>query len=73
MPNPDCFTKGVFGSLLQVHDIVKITGKPNVLRACIPIQSQLEVEAWEQALHGYWDRQLLDLLKYNFPLDFNRS
>ena len=22
---------------------------------------------------GYWDRQLLDLLKYGFPLEFNRS
>ena len=22
---------------------------------------------------GYWDTQLLDLLKYSFPLDFNRD
>ena len=65
---------GVFsGSLLETHELVKATGKPNFLQARIPIQSQLNVEQWEKALVGYWDRQLLDLLKYGFPLDFNRS
>ena len=61
------------GSLLQAHELVKATGKPNYLQARIPIQSQLNVEQWEKALVGYWDRQLLELLKYGFPLDFNRS
>ena len=61
------------GSLLQAHELVKATGKPNDLQARIPIQSQLNVEQWEKALVGYWDRQLLDLLKYGFPVDFNRS
>ena len=65
---------GVFsGSLLEAHELVKATGKPNFLQARIPIQSQLNVQQWEKALVGYWDRQLLDLLKYGFPLDFNRS
>ena len=61
------------GSLLQAHELVKATGKPNYLQARIPIKSQLNVEQWEKALVGYWDKQLLDLLKYGFPLDFNRS
>ena len=61
------------GSLLQAHELVKGTGKRNYLQARIPIQSQLNVKQWEKALVGYWDRQLLDLLKYGFPLDFNRS
>ena len=26
---------------------------------------------WEKLLEGYWDRQLLYLLKYGFPIDFN--
>ena len=59
-------------SLLQIHDIVKKSGKPNFLKARIPIQSQLKVEAWEEALGNYWDRQLLELIKFGFPLDFNR-
>ena len=32
--------------------------------------SQLNVEIWEELLKGYWDQQLL---KFGFPLDFNRS
>ena len=31
------------------------------------------MEAWEKALHGFCERQLLELIKYGFPLDFNCS
>ena len=53
--------------------MVKLTGKPNFLQARIPIQPQLNIKAWEKALVGYWDRQLLELIKFGFPLDFNRA
>ena len=39
----------------------------------IPIQSQLNIYRWKHQLHNYWDQQLLDLLYYGFPLDFDRS
>ena len=55
------------------QEVVKKSGKPNFLQARIPIQSQLKVEAWEEALGDYWDRQLLELIKFGFPLDFNRA
>ena len=35
--------------------------------------SQLNVDRWEELLKGYWDQQLLQLLRFGFPLDFNRS
>ena len=38
----------------------------------IPVRTQLHVEAWEQYLHCYWDKQLIDLLRFGFPLDFDR-
>ena len=60
-------------SLLEIHDIVRQFGKPNFLGARIPVVSQLNVEAWEKHLKGYWDQQLLQLLKFGFPLDFNRD
>ena len=53
-------------SLLEAHQVVKLTGKPNFLQARIPIKSQLNVKAWEKALEGYWDRQLLELIKFGF-------
>ena len=60
-------------SLLEIHDTVRQSGKPNFLGARIPVVSQLNVEAWEKHLKGYWDQQLLQLLKFGFPLDFNRD
>ena len=68
--SPEC---GFSGSPLQIHEIVKSTGKPNFLQARIPIKSQLNVQHWEKVLAGYWDRQLLELIKFGFPLDFNRA
>ena len=73
LPAPDLGSSNFSGSLLQVHDIVKRSGKPNFLQARIPIQSQLQVGAWEEALGDYWDKQLIELIKFGFPLDFNRA
>ena len=43
------------------------------MQARIPITSQLNVEVWEELLKDYWDQQLLQLLRFGFPLDFNRK
>ena len=59
--------------LLQVHGKVKQTGTYNFLGAQIPIPSQLKVKAWEANLKGYWDKQLVPLIKYGFPLSFNHN
>ena len=34
--------------------------------------SQLDVDEWQSLLTDYWDQQLLQLLQFGFPLDFNR-
>ena len=73
LPSPELGTSNFSGTLLQAHNIVKKSGRPNFLQARIPVKSQLKVEAWEEALHNYWDRQLLELIKFGFPLDFNRA
>ena len=33
----------------------------------------MKVGAWEEALGDYWDKQLIELIKFCFPLDFNRA
>ena len=56
-----------------MHEIVKATKKPNYMEARLPVNSQLKVDTWKSHLQGYWDKQLLQLIEFGFPLDFNRS
>ena len=37
------------------------------------VVSQLNIPAWREYLTTYWDQQLLDLLEFGFPLDFDRN
>ena len=60
-------------SFFNAHALVRATGRPNYMQARIPVQSQLNVEAWKYHLQDYWDHQLLQLIEFGFPLDFNRK
>ena len=60
-------------NLIEIHKIVKQTKKPNFMQARIPVTSQLNDEVWQDLLKDYWDQQLLQLLRFGFPLDFNRN
>ena len=57
-------------SPIEMHKIVKKTGKPNFFQACLPVTSQLNVVKWKSLLKDYWNQQLLQLLQFEFPLDF---
>ena len=58
---------------IECHRKVKASGNLNFLKCRIPVRSQLNIEEWEKQLQDYWDIQLLQLLKFGFPLDFNRA
>ena len=60
-------------SPFEMHSIVRATQKPNYMEARLPVNSQLNVEAWKSNLSNYWDQQLLQLIEFGFPLDFNRN
>ena len=60
-------------SPIEMHQMVRKTGKPNFLQARLPVASQLNVDKWQSLLTDYWDQQLLQLLQFGFPLDFNRG
>ena len=47
--------------------------KNNYLGACVPVPSEMYIHIWESLLEGYWDKQLLECLKFGFPLGFNRT
>ena len=58
---------------LEMHKIVKETNKPNYMEARLPVNSQLKVDTWKNHLQGYWNEQLLQVIEFGFPLDFNRN
>ena len=60
-------------SILQAHALVKNSGTHNCLKCRIPVNSHLNVNRWEHYLDAYWDQQIVDLLHYGFPLDFDRN
>ena len=59
--------------LLQIHEEVKQTVDHNFPGTRIQIPSQLNVEAWEANLKNYWDKQLVQLIRYGFPLSFDKN
>ena len=64
---------GEVPNMIEAHSIIRKSGLPNYLCMRIPVSSQLNIPIWKEHLASYWDQQLLDLLQYGFPLDFDRS
>ena len=61
------------GNLLNIHKIVKATGAHNFMKAQVRVPSQLNVEAWQEHLSDYYDKQLLPLICNGFHLDFAQT
>ena len=59
--------------IIRAHLLVRNSGLPNYLGCRIPVNSNLNCDNWIHYLQNYWDNQLVDLLKYGFPLDSERS
>ena len=53
--------------------MIKASCLPNVLGLRIPVDTNLNVPAWRKYLCNYFDQQLVDLIEYGFPLDFDRT
>ena len=59
--------------LLQLHAKLRRDGRYNYRGLQIPVPSKLKFRKWEEYLVHYWDWELPMLIKYGFPLDFNRN
>ena len=59
--------------LLHLHKKLRADGRHNFAGLQIPISSKLNYEKWAQYLVDYWDWQLPLLIKFGFPLDFDRN
>ena len=59
--------------VLTAHKLIRQSELPNFLGLRIPVQTSLNVNTWRCHLVDYFDQQLPDLIKFGFPLDFDRS
>ena len=50
--------------IITAHLLIRNSGLPNYLGCRIPVTSNLKCNIWSQYLKQYWDRQLIDLLKF---------
>ena len=58
---------------IKLCDITKNSDSFNFMFNQIQVKSQLNPDVWQQCLEGYWDSQLCHLIRYSFPMDFNRD
>ena len=59
--------------LLTIHHKIRSTNNYNFLDAQIQVPSQVKIEAWEAYLKNYWDKQLVQPIRYGFPLSFDNK
>ena len=59
--------------IIQAHRLIRQSGLSNFLGFRIPVSTQLKVDKWRSHLANYFDQQLVDLIEYGFPLDFDRN
>ena len=57
---------------LRLHKIIKNTGRYNFEEVQNTLNSQLNPDIWDSLRKNYWDEQLCLLIRFGFPLDFNR-
>ena len=57
----------------KLYDKTRNEDTFNFMSSQIQITPQLNPDTWEIFLDGYWDKQLLYLIRYGFPLDFDRN
>ena len=60
---------GKIHSPIQAYHAVKSSGLYNFQQARLLVDSQLNSAAWELHLQDYWDWQLVQYIKFGFPLD----
>ena len=69
----DTNSNDVSSDILQLHSKLRKDGRYNYRGLQEPIHSKLNFGKWEDYLGNYWDWELPMLIKYGFPLVFDRK
>ena len=67
-PDRDAIDVKTVDQCISIADIVRNTNKPNYQQARFPLNSGLNLEAWDKYLQHYPHRIVLQYLKFGFPL-----
>ena len=59
--------------IIKLHKELRLDNRPTYMGLQIPVFSKLNHDKWARYLNEYWDWQLPLLIKYGFPLDFDRN
>ena len=59
--------------IIQAHNLIRDSGVPNLWGQRIPVKSDLNIPGWREHLCDYFDQQLVDLIQYGSPLDFDSN
>ena len=60
---------GKIQSPIEAHRQISASGVYNFQKERLLLESQLNSQAWEKHLQNYWDWQLVQYIKFGFPLD----
>ena len=72
LPNVN-LTNSTLHDPLSIHLRLKNSHVSNFLGYQINVKSQLNIEKWDGFFKVYWDRQIVFLIRYGFPLDCDRK
>ena len=69
----DSYNNSQYSNIIELHKKLRSDTRPNYMGLQIPVASKLNHKKWAVYLEKYWDWQLPLLIKYGFPLDFDRK
>ena len=70
-PDRDQVTISTIQQCFDIAKVIRDTGLPNYMQARIPLNSGLNLQAWEYRLREYPDKFLFQYLKFGVPLSLS--
>ena len=46
---------------------------PNAFSLCVPVPSDLHISVWHSALTSYYDKEIVDVLQFGWPIDYTAA
>ena len=57
-------------SMAKMHEAIRRSGKPNFQGCRFPVYTKIDVAFLEKELSDYEDKQVVELIKYGFPINY---